>query len=248
MIGKEIIELKETKSTNIYAFNLINEKDVDEGTVISAVSQYSGKGTGGNSWESEIGKNLTISIILKPEFLPLEKQFMLNIVASLAVCDMVSLLLKSKEDVKIKWPNDIYVGDKKISGILIENTIVGNTFKYCIIGIGVNINQEVFLSDAPNPVSIKNILNKESDLNKTLEILCLCMNERYNQLKNSEFELLKNDYLFSFYRKDELVKFKYNNNLINAVIKGFSDNGRLILESLEKEIIECNFGEIEFVI
>ena len=248
MIGNKIIELKETTSTNIIAFNLINKEDIDEGTVISAVSQYSGRGTGGNKWESEAGKNLTVSIILKPEFLPLEKQFMLNIIASLAVSDMVSIILQNKEDVKIKWPNDIYVSNKKISGILIENTIVGNTFKYCIIGIGINVNQETFLSDAPNPVSLKNILNKESDLKKTLNLLCSCMNERYVQLINAEYNLLKKDYLFAFYRKNESAKFRFNNNLINAVITGFSDNGRLIIETSEKEILECNFGEIEFVI
>ena len=248
MIGKKIVELKETPSTNIHAFKLIKEKDIDEGTVISAISQHSGKGTGSNKWESETGKNLTVSIILKPDFLLLNKQFMLNIIASLAVRDMISELLQSKEEVKIKWPNDIYVGNKKISGILIENTIFGNTLKYSIIGIGININQEVFISDAPNPVSLKIISNKNFYLKECLTILCFHIKVRYMQLMNSEYNLLNKDYLSALYRKNELAKFNFKNKSISAVIKGISEEGKLIIETNNNEIIECNFKEIEFVI
>jgi len=248
MIGENIIELQETTSTNIFAFELIKEKNIEEGTVISAISQHSGKGTGSNKWESEAGKNLTVSIILKPEFLPLGKQFMLNIITSLAVHDMVLRIIQSKADVKIKWPNDIYVGNKKIAGILIENTIFGNALKYCILGIGININQEIFISNAPNPVSLKNILNKEFELKECLALLCSCIEERYVQLKNEKYNLLNGDYLSVLFKKNELAKFNYKNKVTSATIKGISEEGKLILETLEKEIIACNFKEIEFVI
>jgi BirA family transcriptional regulator, biotin operon repressor / biotin---[acetyl-CoA-carboxylase] ligase len=248
MIGNNIIELQETASTNTYAFQLIKGNDVEEGSVISSISQQNGKGTGSNKWESEAGKNLTVSIVLKPVFLPLKKQFMLNIITSLSVCHMISQLLPDKESLKIKWPNDIYVGDNKISGILIENTIVGTTFDYSVAGIGININQEIFISDAPNPVSLKKITNKDYDLTECLTLLCSCIEERYMQLKNAEYDLLDKDYLSMLYRKGESAKFIYKNNIISAAITGISGEGKLILETVEKEKLECNFKEIEFII
>lgn len=205
MIGKNIIEIEETGSTNLYASDLLRSKEIPEGTVISAFRQSSGRGLGSNSWESEAGKNLTISIILYPSFLPIEKQFMLNKVVSLGVYDIITKLIENtnslvnKSIVKIKWPNDIYIGDKKVSGILIENAIIGNKFLHSIVGIGININQEIFLSDAPNPVSLKNITGKEYGLKECLELLCSYLDKRYFQLKNDNYKAIDKDYLSTLY-------------------------------------------------
>jgi BirA family biotin operon repressor/biotin-[acetyl-CoA-carboxylase] ligase len=248
MTGNHIIELEETESTNRYAFELIKDNEVAEGTVVSAKHQRSGRGLGGNKWESEAGKNITASIILKPSFLPLQKQFMLNIFTSLSVCDMISQLLQKKESIKIKWPNDVYVDNKKISGILIENMITGNTLQYSVIGIGINVNQKIFLSNALNPVSLKNISGKNLDIKKCFSLLCSCLDKRYMQLKDSAYNSLNNDYLSLLYRKGEKAKYIFESKTISAVITGISEEGKLILKTDEQKIIECNFKEIEFII
>jgi BirA family biotin operon repressor/biotin-[acetyl-CoA-carboxylase] ligase len=213
MIGKNLIEIEETDSTNLYASVLLRSKEIPEGTIISAFRQSSGRGLGSNSWESEGGKNLTISIILYPSFLPIEKQFMLNKVVSLGVYDMITKLIGNtnslihKRIAKIKWPNDIYIGDKKVSGILIENAIIGNKFLHSIVGIGVNINQEIFLSDAPNPVSLKNITGKKHKLKECLELLCFYIDKRYSQLKNNNYKAIDEDYLLTLYDVSSLNRF-----------------------------------------
>ena len=128
MIGNKIISLAETASTNKYATELIkNNTAIEDGTIVLTHHQTAGRGTGDNHWESEKGKNLTLSIISFPTFLPIEKQFMMNKVVSLAVFDMVCILTKGKETEKIKWPNDIYAGNKKIAGI----TSLANTSQRC---------------------------------------------------------------------------------------------------------------------
>ncbi len=248
MIGNNIIELEETFSTNRYALELLSNSRISEGTVISVVNQTSGRGSYGNFWESEKGKNLTVSIILYPTFLSFEKQFMLNKVTSLSVYDMLVQINSGQEAVMIKWPNDIYTDNKKFSGILIENTIIGSTFKHSIIGIGININQEIFVSDAPNPTSLKISTGKTYNLKECLSILCSCFNRRYTQLKNFEFKTLDEDYLSALYRMNKSALFIFQKQLITAMIKGVAESGKLLIEKLNGEMIECDFKEVEFVI
>jgi BirA family transcriptional regulator, biotin operon repressor / biotin---[acetyl-CoA-carboxylase] ligase len=249
MIGNYIIRLEETASTNRYASELLNANyTIAEGTVILANDQQSGRGAGDNKWESEKGKNLTLSIVLYPAFLQLEKQFMINKLASLSVYDMIVKLLEGKRNVKVKWPNDIYVDNKKISGTLIENAIVGNTFRYAILGIGININQEVFRSDAPNPVSLKNITGKDHDLQECLAILCSSLDSRYAQLKNSEERMLNENYLSALLRMNETALYIHKGQMITAKITGLDVQGKLLLEKNDGQMIDCDFKEIEFVI
>lgn len=247
MIGDNIIELNETTSTNRFTSELLSKEKLPDGTVITAKCQSCGKGAGENRWESEAGKNLTISIVLHPEFLPLEKQFMLNKMVSLGVYDMISKLVTDPSQVKIKWPNDVYVGNKKICGMLIENAIIGNIFQHSILGIGININQEVFCSDAPNPVSLKNLNGKEYDLKYCLKLLCSCLDERYELLRNEGINPLDEDYLTALYRKGESALYIYNNEMISATIIDISEEGMLILETMEGKVIECDFKEIVFL-
>jgi BirA family biotin operon repressor/biotin-[acetyl-CoA-carboxylase] ligase len=248
MIKYNIIEIDETESTNRFVSEMISTTGLAEGTVISAKFQLAGKGAGDNSWESEAGKNLLISIILKPEFLSLHNQFMLNIIASLGVHDMIAQLCGNAAAIKIKWPNDIYAENKKIAGMLVENAIMGDTFMYTILGIGLNINQEIFVSDAPNPVSLKNITGKEYDLKECLSLLCSKIDKRYKQLKEMQYNKLSAEYLSSLYRKGEDAKYIYKEQVISAVIIGVSDEGKLILKTPNNELIKCDFKEIEFVI
>lgn len=127
--------------------------DAPHGTVVMAREQTAGRGQRGNSWEAEPGANITLSMLLRPNGLHPSRQFLVSQAVSMAIVDLLDRLLPG-HDVSVKWPNDIYVGDRKICGILIENTITGQAIDRTIVGIGLNVNQTVFRSDAPNPVSI----------------------------------------------------------------------------------------------
>ena len=150
----KIIRLHTVGSTNDYMIEQIRNGNINlEGTIVIADEQTSGKGMDINIWESEPGKNLTFSIFFKPDFLRADQQFLLNKSISLGVYDFIKSLV-THQKVTIKWPNDIYVGDKKIAGILINNTIAGNELFYSVAGIGVNINQQKFPGSCPQPCFI----------------------------------------------------------------------------------------------
>lgn len=157
-----LVALDETASTNQYLSQLCNQlqESVAELTTVTAEFQTAGKGQRGNTWEAEEGKNLLFSFVLYPSFLEARRQFILSQIVSLAIKEELS---RWSDEITIKWPNDIYWKDKKICGILIENDLSGHHIRRSIAGIGININQEVFNSDAPNPVSLKQITGKEHD-------------------------------------------------------------------------------------
>ena len=148
-----LVALDETASTNQYLSQLCNQlqESVAELTTVTAEFQTAGKGQRGNTWEAEEGKNLLFSFVLYPSFLEARRQFILSQIVSLAIKEELS---RWSDEITIKWPNDIYWKDKKICGILIENDLSGHHIRRSIAGIGININQEVFNSDAPNPVSL----------------------------------------------------------------------------------------------
>src|ERR1035437_6675835 len=154
-IGKNCIEIEKTDSTNSYLSKLLGEKTLFEGTVVITNRQEMGRGQRGTTWESEPNKNLTLSILLHPTFLRPDEQFQLNKAISLGVAGFVVGVLQVDVDVKIKWPNDIYIRNKKVAGILIENSVSGNNLQHSIIGIGINVNQEKFSAKLPNPTSFR---------------------------------------------------------------------------------------------
>lgn len=154
----EIIELEETASTNSWL--AARARESGEGLTVLCRRQTAGRGQRGNSWESEPGKNITMSLLLKPAGLHPSRQFLVSQAVSVAIVTVLSRYLPGHE-VSIKWPNDIYVGDRKICGILIENSITQNGINHCIVGMGINVNQTRFLSDAPNPVSMAMLTGRE---------------------------------------------------------------------------------------
>lgn len=153
------IHLEETDSTNSHISR--NLAQIPSPTMVTAAAQTAGRGQRGNSWESEPGKNITFSVLFRPEHFPARSQFAISEAAALAIADTIA---EYGVETKVKWPNDIYAGDKKICGILIENSLTGAELTHTIIGAGININQSRFLSDAPNPVSIFQLTGKETDL------------------------------------------------------------------------------------
>lgn len=245
LIGKKIIKVESVDSSNNYALDLIKKSKVVEGTVVWALEQTKGRGQINNYWESEKGKNLTFSIILFPGFLDVEQQFLLSKAVSLGIVDFVKTYV---ENVSIKWANDIYVNDKKIAGILIENSIEGDKILSSIVGIGLNINQTVFISNAPNPVSLKLITGNDYDLEESLSLLCNFIESRYLQLKANELSRLNYDYLNALYRYNAFYTYESDGKQFTAKITGIAKSGRLILETKQGEIKEFDFNDVSFVI
>ncbi|NWJ49725.1 MAG: biotin--[acetyl-CoA-carboxylase] ligase [Bacteroidetes bacterium] len=249
IIGSHIIEIEETASTNIYTDKLLRSKKQIEGTVIIAYNQTAGQGQDQNKWESEPFQNLTFSIILYPTFLSPSDQFQLSKAMSLGIIDFLkSILQEHHEIIKIKWPNDIYVGNKKICGILIQNSITGNCLSDSIVGIGLNVNQSTFKSDAPNPISIKNLTGKEINLKDCLPAIYNALNYRYNQLANHQDGIIKQNYIDALYRFGEWHKYKIDKSILTAKINGISAYGQLLLEGKNGSNYVCNIKEVAYVL
>jgi len=242
----KIIKIAELNSTNEYAYGILNQKENNEGKVIWALSQSKGKGQKGNSWESEKGKNLTFSIILHPELIEPSKQFLLNKAISLGVIDFLKTVL-SNTSIKIKWPNDIYVGNKKIAGILIENEISGNVLQSSIIGIGLNINQTLFSTKLPNPTSICIITGIELNLENVLLGLLSNLEKRIIKLYSNDIELINTDYLNNLLNFNKFNNYLWKNKETEAMIINVSEYGQLILRTKEEKLIVCDFKEIVFL-
>lgn len=233
----------EINSTNNFALELIKTQFPSAGTVVLTLSQTKGRGQHTNVWESESGKNLTISIILTPEFLPIAQQFKISLVISLGVYDYLKTYLKN---VSIKWPNDIYVENEKIAGILIEHSIMGSTLSHSVCGLGLNVNQKKFMSDAPNPTSLAILTNKEYDLESELTKLLVCIENRYFQLEDGKSEELEFDYLKSMYWMNEIHHFSDENGEFIGSIAGITEYGQLRINVEGKERI-YNFKEVSFI-
>lgn len=236
-----IIHIEETDSTNRWL------KAHGEGTmVVVADYQTAGKGCGTNSWESERGKNLTFSMLIHPTDIPASQQFRITEVVSVALCEVLEQYLltvpEPAEGPSIKWPNDIYMGDKKICGVLIENRLQGNVIVDSIIGIGLNVNQTEFVSDAPNPVSLRQLLGREIDrealLHDFLETLETVSSSEttYSAYRNKLFRLGKQA-VFS----DETGRFE-------GTIQDVETDGRLLIKDLAGQERRYAFKEVQFVI
>ena len=230
----KLIHIEETDSTNRWL------KAHGEGPmVVVADYQTAGKGCGTNSWESERGKNLTFSMLIHPTDIPASQQFRITEVVSVALCEVLEQYIG---DVSIKWPNDIYMGDKKICGVLIENRLQGNVIVDSIIGIGLNVNQTEFVSDAPNPVSLRQLLGREIDrealLHDFLETLETVSSSEttYSAYRNKLFRMGKQA-VFS----DETGRFE-------GTIQDVETDGRLLIKDLSGQARRYAFKEVQFVI
>lgn len=241
----KIITLPLTDSTNSYAVQLLKSENVEEGTIVYAYEQKAGRGLGQNSWESEKRKNLTFSIILFPEFLPIQHHFMLSKVISLGLFEYVSSKI---DDIKIKWPNDIYYKDKKLAGILIENSIKGSTINYSVAGIGLNLNQEQFVSNAPNPVSLKQITGKNYSVQDELVLIRQHIKKYYQKLKTGPMDEINRMYIENLYRFNKFYNFRRDNRVFRAKITGVNEYGHLQVLTSNNETKEFELKEIEFLI
>jgi BirA family transcriptional regulator, biotin operon repressor / biotin---[acetyl-CoA-carboxylase] ligase len=248
VIGSEITRLMEVGSTNDYLMNWPGSERPVEGTVVIAGYQSAGRGTDGSIWESEPGLNLTFSFILYPLFLAPEAQFYLNKVISLGLADLVHDVLPQRADIRIKWPNDIYIGHEKVAGTLIQNGVKGSTFDFSVIGIGLNVNQESFPGDASNPVSLKAVAHSDFDLEDIFSRALTKLENRLNQLIKGELKEIDKDYLDRLYRFNQIAGYIFEGKSIQAKITGVNRYGQLILEIPGEKIIECDLKEVKFEI
>ncbi len=239
-----LYRIPETPSTNLLAIEMLSKDRPDEGFVVITDHQTNGKGMDTNHWESEKGKNLTFSLVLYPPFAA-DRQFLLNKAISLGIYDFLQSELPEQE-VSIKWPNDIYIGDKKACGMLIQNSVIGNRLEYVIVGIGLNVNQTAFTSNAPNPVSMKMITAKDYNQEELLQVLLQCIFERYMQLKQGLGRVIETDYKKALYRIMEWHEYLVKGNRIRARINGTNMYGQLMLETETDSILICDLKEIKF--
>lgn len=230
-VGKVVISFAQLGSTNSFATEYLSKNKPSEGTVISTRHQFEGRGQVGSSWESEAGKNIAMSVILYPKFLSIAQQFYLSKSVALAVRDFLVNELPSSANVWVKWPNDVYINDKKIAGILIQNSIAKHQIKHSVVGIGININQIAFQSDAPNPTSLQLETQQNFNLEALNQNLYWHVEKRYLQLKASRWSSIDKDYHKYLYKKGILSSFKdvENNLIFKGTIAGTSANGQLLI-------------------
>ena len=231
----KIVHIDETDSTNRWL------KDHGEGTMVVATDyQTAGKGCGSNAWESERGKNLTFSMLIHPDGIAAREQFHITEVVSVALCRTLQPYIYNK--VEIKWPNDIYVGDRKLCGILIENRLQGNVIVDCIIGIGLNVNQRVFLSDAPNPVSMYQLTGQETDREALLADFLQTFDQEWQSKANGS------EYRELLYRKGKDGLYEAKTGRFVAKLTDVLPDGRLLLVDEEGKEHTYAFKEVSFVI
>jgi BirA family biotin operon repressor/biotin-[acetyl-CoA-carboxylase] ligase len=222
-IGRNTIFIEKTVSTNEDMKSLIESGVAPEGTVVYANAQIGGRGQGGNRWESEDGRNLLLSILLKPAFITPQNQAFLNIGICLALHDFLSSV--QRQPVYIKWPNDIYINHKKVAGTLIENMVMGNRITSSIIGIGINVNQEQFVH--PNAASLRMLDGEERDLGALRPGLFHAVERRYRELESQQPRQLMEEYEAKMYRKGELHDYRINSQVVQGEILGIDPWGRL---------------------
>ncbi|RZL46442.1 MAG: biotin--[acetyl-CoA-carboxylase] ligase [Pedobacter sp.] len=245
-VGQNLIKLLAVDSTNNFLKNLVSKSEpLPEGTVIMADDQFAGRGQQENAWHAEPGKNLTFSIFLRPTFLPVNKQFLLNMAVSIAINKALITFLPNH--VSVKWPNDIYYGDKKLGGVLIENSLVGTTLKTSIIGIGLNVNQQKFSAELNHKAtSLHQILQEDVNLQLLLAEICSQIESLYLQLKAGRYTFLRDAYVDRLYKINKPSLYRQNGEVFEGTIKGVSDLGLLNVERNGK-IVRYNFKEIEFI-
>ena len=232
----------ETASTNSLLSEMLREAALPEGFVVRTDFQTAGKGQHGNAWESERGANLLFSILLYPRHIGIEQQFRLSQIVCLAIKKTLDAHL---DHITVKWPNDIYWKDKKLSGILIQNALQEATLKNSIVGIGLNVNQITFTSDAPNPVSMRQITDKIYDRDQLLAEIHANIMELY---KNADKTFIEQEYDKSLYRRTGFHTFRTGDGVFQAKIHAVGSDGLLTLETEQGEKRGFYFKEVEFLI
>jgi BirA family biotin operon repressor/biotin-[acetyl-CoA-carboxylase] ligase len=239
-----LIHLSETDSTNKFLQMISETEELPSGSIVLADYQTAGRGQAGNSWESEAGRNLMFSVLFRPVNVPANRPFVISEMASLSVKYTLDRYLP---DISVKWPNDIYCKDLKITGILIENTILQSKLSKSVIGIGINVNQTTFGPDIPNPVSMAQATGTVFDRMAVMEDFRQIFAEQSERLNRMGCEFIHNDYLNAVYRKEGYYRYADDNEVFEAKIYGIEPDGHLILERTEGIRSRYAFKEVTYV-
>ena len=242
----KILHFDEINSTNVYLYDKMAENADIADTVVVAAHQTAGRGMDKNRWESEAQKNLLFSIALNVNYLEAENQFKISQAVSVAIVDTLSQFVDNQR-LFIKWPNDIYFDDKKLAGMLVQNTIEGRMMGVTIIGIGLNVNQIEFPKDLPNPISLKMISGKDYDLENLLNLLVTNIKASLESLRFEENKReINQKYILKSYRFGIWSEYFYQNQVKTLKINGFDKYGRLLLCDKEGAGIVCDVKELQF--
>ena len=231
----KIVHIDETDSTNRW----LREQSEAEDMVVWTDYQTAGRGCGKNTWESERGRNLMFSMLLHPANVPTKEQFRISMAASVAVCEVLS---HYADGFSVKWPNDIYWLDCKICGMLIESRVQGTHLKDCIVGIGLNVNQKQFLSDASNPVSLSQIIGYDVDRGQLLHKFLERFEDTFKR------ETLATDYGNSLYRRGKWAEYADETGHFKAMLSRVEGDGRLVLTDEAGRERTYAFKEVKFII
>lgn len=242
----KIFHFDEINSTNVWLYDKMAENTDISDMVAVADHQTAGRGMDKNRWESEAGMNLLFSIALNVNFLEAENQFKISQAVSVAIVETLSQYVDNQQ-LFIKWPNDIYFGDKKLVGMLIQNTIEGRMMGISIIGIGLNVNQLQFSKDIPNPISLKMITEEEYDLEDLLNQMIINIKNAVESLRfEKNREEINSKYISKLYRYQKWAEFVYQNQVKTLIITGFDKYGRLLLHDKEGAEVVCDVKELQF--
>ena len=239
-----IIEIETCDSTNNYIKELKGNGKLHDRTAIVTNFQQSGRGQATNNWFSDKKKNLLVSFYSQLQ-LEVRHSFLISVMTSMAI---KQLLANHQIDCSIKWPNDIYYGNKKIAGILIENSLVRHTVSDTIIGIGLNVNQDKFPDEIPNPTSMSLLAKKQFAIKNILNELSEFLYDGIQLLDSGQKEDIYHQYQYNLYRLNEWHLYKTDHTSFNGRIHGVEADGRLIIETGGGQLRHFLFGEIEYII
>lgn len=245
-IGRNQIRLNCIDSTNNYAAQMLRQTSISEGTLITSNYQSAGRGQRSNVWQSEPKKNILCTYILKPTWLGIERQFTLNKSIALAVFRAIRKYYESS-DLKIKWPNDIFIGNRKVAGILMENVVAGSQIVSSLAGIGINVNQQNMSIDGRNVVSIADVIKQpisldlfQDELSSQIEAVYLCLRRGNDEKIDQEFTL-------ELFKRDEECMFETPAGLQRFIVRKVSSHGLLIVEDMEGNTLQFNHGEVDML-
>lgn len=234
----KVVKLQHIGSTNDYLLGMNTTEDV------CAVADYqsAGKGMGTNTWESEAGKNLLFSILIHPTWLPVTEQYLMSMAEAIAVVEVVGL------GTTIKWPNDIYWQDKKMSGTRIDVTLQGGEIRDMVIGTGINVNQREFYSDAPNPISLFNISKREYDSDELLREILERFEEYVEMLRRGDKDTIVKRYHERLYRREGFYRYADKDGEFEAELLRVNPNGIMTLRRRDGSLSDYEFKEVKFII
>jgi len=232
-------------STNLYANEMLRKRHDQVPFWVRTDDQFAGRGQGHHSWVTEPGLNLTGTLVIFPNNVRASEQFMISKIFSLAAAGFLEMFI---DEISLKWPNDLYAGDKKIGGILIETAIMGQFIDHAILGLGVNINQVNFPPDIPNPISISALTGLKYDLKEMEDLMIECFRNFYHLIESGNYDLVNSQYIKKLYRYNEYSGYRAGTETFTAKIVGVTEFGHLILQSQNGDLQTYAYQEVEYVL